>query len=178
MLRTRLLLVRHPAGADNYVERLVCGRVTVAQIIREFAESPEYAQKKRLLNPKLTQFRSLPDAEVFVPPEVVDQLFEKTSFYWRNAASAPNEMYWSVITQKEWNRELTGEDRVQFVATGKSYADRILSLYEKYSGRSVANLTCIDFGSGVGRLAINFASRVSPCAHRRLQRVPSAGIAT
>jgi SAM-dependent methyltransferase len=145
----------------QYVEGIVSGKRTVAQIIREFAESPEYARKKRLLNPKLTQFRSLPDAEIFVAPEVVDRLFDKTSFYWRNAASAPNEMYWSVITQKEWNRELTNDDRIKFVSTGKSYADRVLGLYEKYSGCSVASLTCIDFGSGVGRLAINFASRVA-----------------
>jgi SAM-dependent methyltransferase len=147
-------------GMEQHVERLVSGRRTVAQVIREFAASPEYVRKTRLLNPKLTQYRRLSDAEVFVPPGVVDQLFDKTSFYWRNAASTPHEMYWSVLTQKQWNRELTGDDRGQFVATGKRYADRVLGLYEEYSGRSVANLTCIDFGSGVGRLAINFAARV------------------
>jgi 2-polyprenyl-3-methyl-5-hydroxy-6-metoxy-1,4-benzoquinol methylase len=70
-------------------------------------------------------------------------------------------MYWSVLTVQKWNRELTGDDRVQFVATGKRYANRVLALYEKYSGRSVAEITCIDFGAGVGRLAINFASRVA-----------------
>ncbi len=157
------VLGREPdrTALEQYVERIVSGRISVAQIIQQFAKSPEYAKRKRLLNPKLTQFRSLPDAEIFVPSELVDRLFDKTSFYWRNAASAPNEMYWSVITQKEWNRELTGDDRIQFVATGKSYADRVLGLYEKCSGRSSANLTCIDFGSGVGRLAINFATRVA-----------------
>ena len=149
------------AGLEQYVEALVSSRQTITQIIREFAASPEYAKKNRLLNPKLTQFRSFPDAEVFVPPEVVDQLFDKTSFYWRHAASEPNEMYWSVLTQQEWNRELTGDDRVKFVGTGRRYTNRVLELYEKCSGRSVANLTCIDFGSGVGRLAINFASRVA-----------------
>ncbi len=157
------VLGREPdrSALERYVERLVSGRGTVAQIIREFADSAEYAKKKRLLNPKLTQFRSLPDAEVFVSPEVVDQLFEKTSFYWRNAASEPNEMYWSVLTAQKWNRELTGEDRVKFVGTGKRYANRVLGLYEQCSGRSVADLTCIDFGSGVGRLAINVAARVA-----------------
>ncbi len=96
------VLGREPdsTGLEHYIERLVSGRGTVAKIIREFAESPECVKKKRLLNPKLTEFRSLPDAEVFVPPVVVDQLFEKTSFYWRNAASDPKEMYWSVLTQK------------------------------------------------------------------------------
>ena len=54
----------------------------------------------------------------------------------------------------------SGSSIDDFIGTGSRYAKRILSLYEKYSGQSVANLTCIDFGSGVGRLAINFASRV------------------
>jgi len=148
-------------GLEQYVEGLVSGHRTVAQIIREFAASPEYAQKRRLLDFNLMQFRKFPDAEVFVPPEVVDQLFDKTSIYWRSAASEPNEMYWSVVTEEKWNRELTGDDRVEFIETGKRYANRVLGLYETYSGKSVANLTCIDFGSGVGRLAINFASRVA-----------------
>ncbi len=153
-----------PIGLDHYVEGLVSGRRTVAQIIQDFAASPEYVQKQkpaqRIPNPKLTRFHKLPAADVFVPPEVVDQLFEKTSYYWRNIASAPNQMYWSVLTDKKWSLELTDEDRGQFVATGKPYADRVLALYTACSGRSVTNLTCIDFGSGVGRLAINFASHV------------------
>ncbi len=134
-----------PTSIEQYVKALVSGRRTIEQIIREFAESPEYAKKKRLLSPELTQFRRFPDAEVFVPSEVVDRLFDKTSSYWRNYASKPNEMYWSVLTQKEWNRELTGDDRARFVATGKHYADRILGLYEKYSGRSVTDIyiTCL-----------------------------------
>ena len=121
-----------PSGLEQYVSQLV-SRESVAQIIREFSESPEYAQKRRLLNPNLMQFRSFPDAEVFVPPEVVDQLFDKTSFYWRNAASEPNEMYWSVVTEDKWNLELTDDDRVEFMETGSRYAKRVLGLYEKYS---------------------------------------------
>jgi len=150
-----------PEGLNLYVTQLVSGQRTVSQIISDFAASHEHTQKKRLRNPKLTQFRKLPNAEVFVPPEVIDRLFDKTAFYWRNAASEPNEMYWSVLTADEWKRELTRDDRIRFVATGKYYAERVLGLYEKYSDRTVENITCIDFGSGVGRLAINFASRVA-----------------
>lgn len=156
------VLGREPdySGLAHYVDRLVSDG-SVAEIIREFSESTEYAQKSRLFKPNLMQFRSFPDAEVFVSPEIVDQLFEKTSFYWRNAASEPKEMYWSVVTEEKWNRELTDNDRVEFMGTGSRYAKRVLRLYEKYSGNSTANLSCIDFGAGVGRLAINFASRVS-----------------
>jgi SAM-dependent methyltransferase len=150
-----------PEPLQLYVDRLVSGDVTVAQLIREFAESPEYARKRFILNPKLTNVPRLPDAEVFVPPEIVDKLFDKTSFYWRNAASEPNEMYWSVLSVDAWKRELTVEDRVKFVETGSRYATRVLGLYERYTGRPVSNLTCIDFGSGVGRLAINVAMRVA-----------------
>jgi 2-polyprenyl-3-methyl-5-hydroxy-6-metoxy-1,4-benzoquinol methylase len=150
-----------PKGLQQYVSGLVSGHQTVAQIIQEFAASPEYAHRTRLLDFNLMQFRKFPDADVFVPPQVVDQLFDKTSFYWRNAASEPNEMYWSVVTEEKWNRELTSDDRIEFIATGKRYANRVLALYETYSGKSAANLSCIDFGCGVGRLAINFASRVA-----------------
>lgn len=86
-----------PKALEQYVEGLITERCTIAQIIREFAESPEYAQKKRFLRPKPKQFRSFPEAEVFVSPEVVDRLFDKTSSSWRNAASEPGGMYWSVL---------------------------------------------------------------------------------
>lgn len=156
------LLGRDPDrdGLEQKVGALVAGRRTVAQLIRDFAESAEFRDKRRLLHPRLTDFQAFADDEVFVPPAVVERLFEKTSYYWRNAASAPHEMYWSVLTNKEWNRELTRDDRAAFVRTGQPYAERVLRAFAELSGRTPAGITCIDFGSGVGRLAINFAPRV------------------
>lgn len=158
----RSLLGREPdrEGLEQKVVALAGGRRTVVQLVTDFVESAEFVERSRLLKPRLTDFPCFPDDEVFVSPDVVDRLFEKTSRYWRTAATAPNEMYWSVLTSEEWNRELQLDDRRAFVATGQPYADDVLQWYEILSGRRAADATCIDFGCGVGRLAINFAPRV------------------
>lgn len=157
------LLGRDPDqdGLTSKVAALASGKRTLPQLLREFMDSPEFRNRSRLLRPRLTDHQEFADAEVFVAPEVVDRLFAKTSNYWRNAASAPHEMYWSVLTEKEWNRELGRDDRIAFVKTGKPYADRVLAQYERLAGRSAAGISCLDFGCGVGRLAINFATRVA-----------------
>jgi len=158
----RRLLDRDPdhSALQQHVDTLVSRKRTVAEIFREFTDLPDFKRKRPPADPQLTSFQSLPDAEVFVPADVAQQLFDKTSYYWRNTASQPDQIYWSVITQEQWKRTLTDEDRARFVETGKPYANRVLKLYQQYAGQPLDNVSCIDFGSGVGRLAINFAARV------------------
>ncbi len=158
----RGMLGREPdaEGFAKNVDALVAGHSVVA-LIRSFVQSPELADKQRLLRPNLTGFPAFADKDIFAAPDVVDALFTKTATYWRNTASKPEEIYWSVLTEKNWNRALTTADRREFVRTGAAYADRVLGEFVRRTGRPTAGLCCLDFGCGVGRLAINFASRVA-----------------
>jgi SAM-dependent methyltransferase len=131
------------------------------QVVQEFLDCAELAEKRRLLRPRLTSFPVFPDAEIFVDRDCIDALFAKTATYWRNTASRPEEIYWSVLTETHWNRALTLADRQAFVGTGRGYAERLLASFTALTGRSVDDIRCLDFGCGVGRLAINFAPRVA-----------------
>lgn len=148
------------AGLRHNVEALVSGRTTMLQLLRHFLASGEAVERRRLWRPNLTGYRCFRDEEVFVDQGVVDALFAKTATYWRNTASRPEEIYWSVLTETDWNRALTLADRQAFVRTGSHYASRILASFEARTGRSTKDVRCLDFGCGVGRLAINFAPRV------------------
>ncbi|MEM1344840.1 MAG: class I SAM-dependent methyltransferase [Pseudomonadota bacterium] len=54
---------------------------------------------------------------------------------------------------------LTEERRRQFVRSSKRTIDRFADTYERYSGRPAAEATALDFGCGVGRLAIPATDR-------------------
>lgn len=150
-----------PEGLRLKVEALVNGRASVVDITREFAQSREFADRVRLTKPNLCGFPEFAPQDLFVAPDVLDALFAKTATYWRNTAAKPDEMYWSVLTEGQWRRELTPDDRRRFVATGQPYAQRVLETHWKHSGRMPTNLRVLDFGCGVGRLALNFAPHVA-----------------
>ena len=150
-----------PEGLRNKVDALVSGKQTLTQILREFHGSRELAEKRQLLQPNLTGFPVFANEDVFVAPGVVDALFTKTANYWRSTASKPEEMYWSVLTEANWRRAPTLDDRRAFARTGAAYADRILAEFTKRTGRATEGIRCLDFGCGVGRLAINFAPRTA-----------------
>jgi 2-polyprenyl-3-methyl-5-hydroxy-6-metoxy-1,4-benzoquinol methylase len=148
-------------GLRNKADSLVTGRQTLPQLLLAFKSSNEFADKQRRLRPNLTGFPAFADADVFVAPDVVEALFSKTATYWRSKASQPEEMYWSVLTEANWRRAPTTDDRRAFVQTGADYAKRVLADFTRRTGRPAAGLRCLDFGCGVGRLALNFAPQVA-----------------
>lgn len=147
-------------GLRVHTEALVTGQRTVPQLVRDFMNSAEGSALRRRWKPNLTGFPRFADEDVFVDRALVDSLFTKTATYWRKTASRPDEIYWSVLTEKNWSRTLTEDDRRKFVATGKTYAERILAEWTQRTGRPADGIRCLDFGCGVGRLAINFAPHV------------------
>ncbi len=148
------------AGLQQKVDTLVAGTRSLQQVLADFLASDELHQVRRLQRPNLTSFPVFPDALVSIDRRQIDALFTKTAGYWRHTASRPEEIYWSVLTETNWNRALTPADRRAFVQTGASYCERILAQFQALTGRPVHDLRCLDFGCGVGRLAIHFAQRV------------------
>ncbi len=89
-------------------------------------------------------------------PEVLAALYEKTATYWRNVASDPEEMYFSVITDPQFAGLLDHDMRAFFLSTGAHDIDRVQSILDRWlmtEGKPVM----LDFGVGVGRLACNAA---------------------
>jgi SAM-dependent methyltransferase len=150
-----------PAGLAGKVGALLDRRQTVTGILAEFRDSEEFTRKRRWRRPHLTSFPRLPDSDVFVAAEVTAALFAKTATYWRTTAAAPSNVYWSVLSEDEWQKRPSPEERRVFVRTGAEYADRVLAEFAQRTGRGVADLTCLDFGCGVGRIAVHFAARVA-----------------
>ncbi|MBX3462345.1 MAG: methyltransferase domain-containing protein [Planctomycetes bacterium] len=150
-----------PAGLRHHTEELASGRCGVPQLLQRFLDSAEARERRRLWRPNLTGFPAFPEAEVFVAPDVADALFAKTATYWRQTAARPEEIYWSVLTEKNWNRALTPDDRKAFLRTGEPYANRVLAAFQDLTGRPLPAVRCLDFGCGVGRLAVHFAARTA-----------------
>jgi SAM-dependent methyltransferase len=92
-------------------------------------------------------------SQLSLSKDILDLLFTTTARYWREHGSDAEDIYFSVVSRNSWRRRLTWEDKLSFFATGKFYVDRVVNAYETFTGKSVRNASCIDFGCGVGRLS-------------------------
>lgn len=90
----------------------------------------------------------------------ISSLFEKTAFFWRNYASEPTNIYWSVLTSNEFKKELNIDERQFFLDTGKKEIDRIKRIchFIDYDFDCCKNF--LDFGCGVGRVVVNLPSSI------------------
>ncbi|PIE44082.1 MAG: hypothetical protein CSA50_02125 [Gammaproteobacteria bacterium] len=90
-----------------------------------------------------------------LPDNTLDALLNKTAFYWRNQGSEESELYYSVITQDEFRKNMINEEKSNFFESGAFFIERVKNHYEKYTGKQAVEADCLDFGCGVGRLAVN-----------------------
>ncbi len=84
-------------------------------------------------------------------------LFDRTAHYWRNEASRDNEIYYSVVSSTANKNVLTDEERQAFLQSGKDFIERCRRIIAPHINADISNLTALDFGCGVGRLALNAA---------------------
>jgi 2-polyprenyl-3-methyl-5-hydroxy-6-metoxy-1,4-benzoquinol methylase len=67
--------------------------------------------------------------------------------------------YYGVLSGAEYRAEnLTDERLKSFFATGSAHVDRVLNIVSRHLGE-IGREACLDFGCGVGRLALPFAAR-------------------
>lgn len=70
--------------------------------------------------------------------------------------------YWAVLTQDEFRKgALDDQAKDRFFDSGREHVDRVLAVIRSQFGPSFAPASALDFGCGVGRLAIPLASRCS-----------------
>lgn len=70
--------------------------------------------------------------------------------------------YWAVLTQDEFRKGALDEQALnRFFDSGREHVDRVLATLRAQLGADVGTGSALDFGCGVGRLAIPLAARFS-----------------
>jgi len=88
--------------------------------------------------------------------ELVKNLYNRTSKYWRGLASDPKEIYWSVLSNSRFKGVLSKERKNEFFASGEGDIRVIMEIYRRFCPEPFHPIA-LDFGSGVGRLSIHAA---------------------
>ncbi len=91
---------------------------------------------------------------------VLDALFKKTSTYWRTFASSPEEIYWSVLTSDRYRGVLSEDVISEFLSTGSGDVRRIMDICKKIEFEFDKCSEFLDYGCGVGRLAVNLPESI------------------
>jgi hypothetical protein len=92
--------------------------------------------------------------------DILSSLFEKTASCWRGAASAPEEIYWSVLTDDQFRGVLSQDVVNGFLATGEYDIQRIKRICEIIDFRFDGCQEYLEYGCGVGRLVVNLPGSV------------------
>ena len=92
--------------------------------------------------------------------DIINELFEKTSIYWRGTASDPQELYRSVLISDAYRGDLSSGAINDFLATGQHDVDRIGRICDQVGFSFADCKTFLEYGCGVGRLAVNLPSTI------------------
>ena len=87
--------------------------------------------------------------------KILDELFTKTSLYWREACSQKDEMYYSVLTNDKYKKILSENEIKNFLLSGNSFILDALNYVKRFSKSNKKINSVLDFGCGVGRLSYN-----------------------
>lgn len=128
-----------------------------AEFFQEFAGSEEFRQRSfaKLWRTRDSHYRL--DNVTDVSPDILARLFEKTSQYWRNAGGDPSEIYFSVVSAPNLREALSEDRRLGFLGSGKAFFDFAKGIFEQFGQTPLSEASCLDFGCGVGRMAVHAA---------------------
>lgn len=139
-------------GLEHKVNKLMSAEATFGEIVESVINSPE-AKKKTftdIWNQRATIYRiNLGEIE----GKNVQKLFTKTAQYWRNAGLNLQEVYFSVLASPSMKKELTDREIRKFYGTGQDFIEFCIQHLKQEGIENLEQLSCVDFGCGVGRLA-------------------------
>jgi len=157
------LLRREPdeCGLRNYREFLSStGLPGFPQVLESFVKSPEF----KMLYKVSASSNTLESCRGFdfssLGMEELSALFDKTATYWRGLASAPEEIYWSVLTNDRFRGVLDDATIKGFLATGENDVARIKRICEEIGFEFDDCREFLEYGCGVGRLVVNLPSSI------------------
>ena len=95
-----------------------------------------------------------------IDKKIIDELFAKTSLYWRDEGSQKCEMYYSVLTDDKYKKILSENEIKKFLLSGNSNISDALNYVKRFSKSNKKINSVLDFGCGVGRLSYNLPSSI------------------
>ncbi len=154
-LAWRLLRGGKPDAAE--LDRLAANSANIEQLRRNLVG--QAGGKLHSVFQETVQQRFLkappPQVEVDVPPEVLDALLAHVENVWRGFGES--DPFWSVLTKfKPAGAEV---DKATFYATGKKRVEKFDAALARAGVDSASLKTCLELGSGVGRLTLWLADR-------------------
>jgi len=159
----KVLLGREPdqAGLEHWTNKLLqVGIGGFSQLLVEFSQSVEFQGRNALMSEKNTLETNRHFSFSSLDEEVLSRLFTKTSQYWRQSASDPEEIYWSVLSDTIYKGELDNHVRLKFLDSGKYDVDRVERI-ARWLGYDMASCRrFLDYGCGVGRLVFNLPQSI------------------
>lgn len=159
-----VMLSREPdfEGLNNCMARLEeAGIDGFAILLEEFSKSTEFTERINSI-PKENNLET--NREFFfeeLSEETLTKLFEQTANYWRNIASKPEEMYWSVLSSPSYKGILADDVKKEFMKSGMEDVERIKSLCERVGYNLEQCHSYLEYGCGVGRLVYNLQNGIS-----------------
>ena len=152
----KFFLYRNPnqEDLDKYLNSFKKARLKdYKNILINFLYAERFIKIMDLEKPKFFKFNSISEKQLSL-------LFEKTAFYWRNSASKTKNIYWSVLTNKKYKKDLSSSEIKKFLATGKNTVNQIRKIckFIDYDLNNCNNF--LDFGCGVGRTLVNLPSHI------------------
>ena len=157
ILAYRMMLGREPENED-VVERGAASWPDLASLGKAFAGSPEFARRHGINTHALAPLDALPDeVQLDAAPAELTRMMAHLAAYWTGIGeSAP---HWSVLTEERFLPENIGAHLAAFYEGG-AWEARILDATLARIGRRPDEFRhCVDYGCGVGRLAVHFARR-------------------
>lgn len=147
-----------PAGLEAWVTAAIRDP-DLDQLIADFVSADEFRQfRSSEVWKTASSTRSLPGVTDVAFPDVA-RLFEIASRYWRRVGCDPSGIYHSVHTSVGNRVQQDADRRLAFINKGAETVGAICDLLYSRGRVPFEEATCLDFGCGVGRLAINAARR-------------------
>lgn len=155
----QLLLQREAdaGGLSEFTARLDAGQPPAA-VVEAFLDSDEFKNRRfAALWQDATSHYLL---DLSASDEQLRRLWNTTSRYWRKAGGEPEEVYFSVLADKRFQTEVTGDELETFYDTGKDFIDFVFREATALAP-SLKPKRCLDYGAGVGRLLYNALARIT-----------------
>lgn len=156
----RLFLTR---GADAWEVDEKRGRPWL-RLVEEFLSSEERQHvEARAHAGRLMRGLAAFSVHTEASADELEMLFRRTQEYWRQAGSAPESVYWSVLTADPLRDPSPAVIR-SFYETGREVAEQLIDAASKARpGFALEHAAVLDFGCGVGRVLRHFVNRAARC---------------
>jgi 2-polyprenyl-3-methyl-5-hydroxy-6-metoxy-1,4-benzoquinol methylase len=151
------VILGRPPESDSVVEEKVKWSPSIEALIGEFLGSSEYLDRILPACVKKFYLRGPSRIDVDVSEARMKALFARVQSQWR--ALGQSDPFWSVLTHEEFRAaNLTTEALAEFYRSGESGA-ALIDLFGARNSTPIPRGICVDFGCGVGRIAVHLAKR-------------------